>query len=522
MTFDIHKISPALLTSALFMSTAQLDAVEIRNYQPSRHDRFVGFPSDLTPNPTFYLKDEDWSGFGWSVQDTRKHFTLISRKHFVGARHFRPAVGQQVRFLNRDGMVKTYTVESRHDVLNDEDPAVPSDVFVGELVETVSDSDRISIVPVLNLDAEADYVGEDLIVSGRGSRAGEATIATIEDIGGEPGSILNETRGLSFIYTEPGFGGDAGRLVDGDSGGPSAVLTSGGFALVGTHSAVSEFSLFVTTTYTNYDTFVPHYLARIDAILEEDGYQVTRVNGDLPDLSLTLLESGDPALSSNGVSYTLTISNSATGEIARNLSLELSCDAGATFATVDSPGWVVENGGTTLTARRGALGSDDSTSLVVTLALSDQPTGPVAFSASLDADGSASLTASESTEVMQSYQSWAAQLPMAGQDDDPDGDGVSNGLEYALGRDGGMVEDEEPLVFALSASGLTLTYSQRSFASELGVEVFLESSSDLVQWNDVLGAVAVTAEESYQVEAVTQSLPMIDREFFRLRIGSEE
>ncbi|MDQ8191165.1 hypothetical protein QEH58_12725 [Roseibacillus persicicus] len=512
--------SALLLIGGIGLLSPFAAAIEIRAYDPLRHDRFVDFPSDLTSNSNFYLAEEDWSGFGWCVQDTRKHFTLISPKHFVGARHFRPAIGQEIRFVNRQGVAKTYTVAARHDILNDEEPAVFSDLFVGELAEIVGPEDEVSIVPFLNLPAEADYVGQAIVASGRNSRAGEGTIATIEDFGGESGSVLNVNRGLTFLYVEPGTGGDECRLVDGDSGGPSAVLEDKGFALVGTHSAIAEESESGTTTQTNFDVFAPHYLAGIDAVLAEDGYSVKRSNESQPNLALSLAESADPVLSSDGVDYVVTISNAFGGELARNLHITLTCDAGANFASYESPeeGWNFDQEGETLTALRGTLESEASTSLIVTLNLPDEPEGAVSLSVNLQADGSETLATSESTEVMQSYQSWAAGLSSVDLLADPDGDGVNNQLEYALGTNGGRAEENGPLDVSFSGNAIFLGYSQRAFAVELGAELVLESSPDLLNWTKETETSMTVVPLNYQLETVTVERPVSEREFFRLRL----
>lgn len=480
----------------------------------------MNFPSNLTANSTFYLGGEDWSGFGWSVQDTRKHFTLISPKHFVGARHFRPAVGSSVRFVNREGVVKDYTVAARHDIANDETPAGVSDLFVGELSEVIAEEELVSAVPFYNLDTEAEYVNEEIVMSGRNSRAAINTIAGFVDFEGGPGSGVSLNRGFSSTYTDPGFGGDRCYLVNGDSGGPSAVQTTEGFALVGTHSTVGAATVLFTTTYTNNDVFVPHYMERVDAVLEDDGYHVTRFNETLPELTFSVTESQDPAISSEGVSYLLTVANSATGEEAHNLKLELSCDGGATFASVSGSGWVVENGGTTLRALRGGLDSDETSGVTVVVDLPDEPEGDVTFSATLSADGSSDLSLMETTQVAQSFESWASELTQSGPSDDSDGDGVSNFMEYVLGRDGGVAEAVTN--FSVEGGALAGTFTRRVYRELLGAEVALERSSDLQNWSEVEESEFMVAPLDSQLETVTFSELLGERAFFRFRASLPE
>jgi hypothetical protein len=515
----MNQLLPLILLLSFFHLGGVM-ALEVRAYDPARHDRFVNFPSNLASNPDFYLKDEDWSGFGWSEADTRRHLTLISPKHFVGAAHFRPRVGQQVQFQNRDGVIKSYPIAERHPILNDQSPALASDLFIGELSEPIPEEDLISVVPIYNLTSEANYVGTEIVISGQRSRSAQATISRIADFGGESGSGIRETRGLTFVYTDPGVGDDDGYVVGGDSGSPSAVRTEEGLALVGTHSAVLETSRFLRTTYTCYDAFVPHYLDRIDAVLEEDGYHAKRLNTTIPDLGLSLVESADPAISSQGVSYTLTVSNSAKGDLAHNLVLSLNCDAGANFSSASGAGWVVENGGSTLRALRGGLASNAGSNLEVILNLPDQPTGAVTFSASLTVDGGSELVVSERTEVAQSYQSWALGLVEDGPADDPDGDGLSNQLEYALGRNGGLAEATEVLAMEQAGNQLQLTYATQPFAEVLGISVILEATSDLLNWENVESVSAQSTIGGFQTSEHVSVRPLLEREFFRLRVGA--
>lgn len=522
MNFRLISPNFAKVCGIAMALTGPVSAVVIRSYDPERHDRFASFPSDLAANPGFYQGGEDWSGIGWSVSDVRKHFTLISPKHFLGARHFRPAVGSQVRFVNTAGVVKTYTVAALHDILNDESPATATDLSLGELVETVAEGELVSTVPVLNLASEAAYANQQILISGRYSRAGRARIGAFNDLGDTPATTvvgINKTRVYSSTFRSFGFGRDDGRMEDGDSGGPSLVATGDGLALVGTHTALGEVTAFGVTTYTSFDTFVPHYLEKLDAAMESKGYHVRRANPTAPALSLVLTESADPASSSDGASYALTIGNASGAEIAHNLRLDLTCDAGATFATASGVGWVSETSpdGLALRIVRGGLDAGETVVVTVHLDLPASPTSAVTLSAELSADGSATLSAQETTDVAQSYQSWSLGLLDASLTGDEDQDGLVNELEYFLGRDGAQRESEPALSLSILPGGVAqLGFRRRLLTSGISGDLSLRHSLDLVTWSPVGQEFQTTSAAGYGFEKVVAGWPLSEGEFFRL------
>ena len=256
---------------------------------------------------------------------------------------------------------------------------------------------------------------------------------------------------------------------------------------------------------------------RIDAVMEEDGYHVTRFNATTPDLSFSLTESQDPAISTDGASYTLTVSNSAIGEIAHNLRLDLSCDAGATFASVSGSDWVVENGGTTLRALRGGLNPDELSEVTVVVNLPDEPDEVVTFSATLSADGSEDLSVTETTQVAQSFESYAIDFLQSGPNDDPDGDGLGNLEEFVLGREGDVAEFGNGL--SLVDGDLAGHYARRIYLDALGVELTLQRSVDLSDWEDVPESDLLVTPLDSQLESVDFSELLEDEAFFRFRIS---
>ena len=134
-------------------------ALVLRIYNPTAHLRMNGFPANPTINPTFLNPGGgsttrlDLSGVGWSVQDPTKQFTLVSLRHFVGANHFRPAVGSTVSFLASDNALRTFTIAALYSIPNPD--SSPSDVFLGEFTADVPTAAGVLPLPYLNLATEA-------------------------------------------------------------------------------------------------------------------------------------------------------------------------------------------------------------------------------------------------------------------------------------------------------------------------------------------------------------------------------
>ncbi len=120
---------------------------------------------------------------------------------------------------------------------------------------------------------------------------------------------------------------------------------------------------------------------------------------------------------------------------------------------------------------------------------------------------------------------------VGGFDSDPDGDGLANLIEYALGSDPRSPAGAG-LTASLSGGALRLAFPRSRYAADLVYTV--EASSDLVTWTALAsatglaawqntgGAQAVTQtvadDATWQVQ-VTDSSPITLRRFLRLRVG---
>lgn len=120
------------------------------------------------------------------------------------------------------------------------------------------------------------------------------------------------------------------------------------------------------------------------------------------------------------------------------------------------------------------------------------------------------------------YSAWIAGfegLPLTGRDDDPDGDGMANVLEYHLGALPGTPDSATALpVFAKNGTTLTLTWWRLISATD---------TSGVAEWSDALGTWSTEGistevidddETREQVQATFTVAPGAPRIFLRLRV----
>lgn len=128
------------------------------------------------------------------------------------------------------------------------------------------------------------------------------------------------------------------------------------------------------------------------------------------------------------------------------------------------------------------------------------------------------------------YAEWVAEHELdgsqSGMEADPDGDGIENLLEYALGSD-----PLAPSVFDLPIQSivnvggedyLTLTFTRP--VGIAGVDYVVEESADLVDWDSGPVELASSVEDGLKIVTYRDSMPMTENErrFLRLRVVAQE
>ena len=239
-------------------------ALQLRGYTPAHHDRFEN-------DPLFIADPYDLSG----VTLTGRWATMITPKHFLTAKHHRPADGAAMHFYHGNDIAGPFET---HTVLTGQD--IGGDLYMGELSTEVSSD--IAIYPILN---PAAAPGSEIFVMGqagggsRNERMGRNLIDRIE---------LDFVTGIgtghifTFDYDElgspTGLGNDEARVASGDSGAPSFAVHNGSLALVGIHWFAYEDDTdmdFGDALTGSGDSYVSGYYNDINAALAGTGYSAS-------------------------------------------------------------------------------------------------------------------------------------------------------------------------------------------------------------------------------------------------------
>jgi hypothetical protein len=421
-----YSLSAVLICVAL-LAAGPLSALEIRSYASSRHDRFTGFPSSPVVNASSWFTGSLYTGVGWSVSDTRRQFALVSPRHFLVPSHWGISPGEQIRFLGSDGQTHTFTVASTTQIATATDN---TDLTLGRFTETVPMSTGVNPFAYLKLSNQFQYLNRSLQVFGFDARVGSGTIGGFLD--GEI-STGEMTRLMRFDYVIAAGAQDDCYFAVGDSGSPSFSINNGKPALVGTHSAVSGNDPTTPTIYQNYDTFVPHYITELNALMATDGWQMIPSNA--ASNTLTRSSSSAPSTLSQAHAGTATFTVQNATNAANNLRLSLTFPSGAAPDSITADGWIVDASGPLIWSfHKQSLAA--STSSTVTANWSSVPAvSSIEVGMTTQSDGSTVASSSFTFTPQPTFAAWSAGLSQPGLTDDPDGDGVPNVREYAFGSD---------------------------------------------------------------------------------------
>ena len=347
------------------------DGMVVRTYNAASHKRFDPFPTNPQINTNHIFSAVDLTGVGFkSTNLPTVQCTLVGRKHILFATHFRANIdGETLTFVNAANQVFTRTCTTQTIIHKDGNQ---SDLVLVEL-DTPIDSDT-GITP-LPYYATAPVVGvTPLGVIGRKNAApdsgnpmvGEATYdvgLALADIGGGIETVVYQ-----FDYLTAGLGANDCFLQSGDSGSPTFVNVGGTAALIGIHSAINV----IPSGQENFDTFVPHYTAELDAVLNPLGFRMRPHNAPATTMSGSGAVSQTTPRKAMALDYDFTVENTGT-ELAGNVEIELVFASGEGPDSVSGTGWVAYGSGDRWTLRRSSLGASAQGSITASWAAAPSP-----------------------------------------------------------------------------------------------------------------------------------------------------
>jgi hypothetical protein len=482
--------------------TLPADAIEIRTYNATVHDRFIGFnTSSPAMNPNFLFDATKFTGVGWFATAGHKQPALISPRHFVWATHHLPVLSQNVKFLDANGVVVQRTVTAFTAIASDS--SGDSDLSIATLNAAVPTT--VTPFRYLNLANDPDYIPTNLMVfgfnpSGTGPRAGKGTLAgfAIADVDG--GGPQGNTKLYHFDYNEVSGLADDSYLIVGDSGSPSFATVSGEPVLVGEHCTTND----TGSTIESYDAFIPNYATKLNTQMAPLGYRMRPANYTATTLSFT--SATTPAVLSQAYPGSVTFTFENTGsQLTGNAEMTLAFAAAEAPASITATGWVVESTGSgSWSIRKATMAAGEE--IAVTATWTAMPNvATMTVNATIQSDTATTTLNQPAFTLKPTYASWASGLPQTGQGDDPDADGLSNLLEYAFGGNGqsGVMllssgDSIRPQIFH-QAGTITLTYPERSDAVVRGLSYQVETSTNLtaLAGATTLPAGAVSSTQPY-------------------------
>ena len=504
-----------------------MEAIQFRNNSDLannlRFDGSLTTPSGLSVNENFILKDFDTTGIGYYVQDRRRQFALVSPQHFICANHFLPVNEGTIRFLGSDGVVYTYTIEKTETI---EGSNGPTDLSLGTLKAPV-DTSVISPLPYANLIGDSSYAGSGFVF-GKEAKAGITTFGGVSDFSGTSltdEENINNTRMINLAYNGSLGVNDDSFLERGDSGSPSFLQINGKLALVAGNSAVIQ----VGTSQTALGTFVPFYVDELNALMADEGFQLTAATPTPLTTSLGANEGVTVTLRqaySGGI--TIDVSNNGSQK-ANNLEIRLT-NLSSIPSTVAGTSFVKNTGnGGTIVMNRAFLEAGQTGQ--ITLEWNPLPAvTSISFDVAVGADEADSLSFSVSEAVLPSFRQFISTVASQGVDGDDDRDGIGNLVEYASGGDLGVssVTTAEGVILGLSIGrsdgDLELSFLRRTNADDLGLSYTINDSTDLTDEGEPLDlSSAPESDAAPGYEKLTLQLdPSTEDHFFTLKIDLDE
>ncbi len=514
------------------------EALEVRGYSQALDNRLLDFPGapiyPQTPQPNagfIHAPAAGFHGIGWPAHPTdwTRQMALVSPRHFVYASHYPLGADWNIAFLGTDGQQHLYQIESQVPVVNT--LGQQTDLMLCTLTGEVQATTGVAPFPVLNLTDEAAYTGLPMIVFGGFVRAGTTPLAGFTTLVNDPG--FDTTRFAYFDYNHDSGNPRECDYQGGDSGAPSFIMDGGKPAIIGIASGRDPqgWGGLPANVSRNYIAFIPAYLPQLDAAMETKGFHMIRSRPAATTMQLQL--QGSPVLRRlKPGALDLVISNNGSAA-AHNTSLTL--QSAHSPAGVSAPGMITDAPSGALRCRRGGLATAGQSAL--TLQWNQLPNeDELEISSTLHFDGGAPVSLQLSLPLLETYASWSTGLGNPAESADPDHDGLSNLLEYALG---GTPENASlmdpygtPLAPRIEVSGnhTHFRFRRRIDAAARGLVYQVETSANPQSgdWTGTLPPGSATmvspaSPPSTEFEIVDVSIPLSPgRRFFRLKVALSE